>query len=75
MAAIKENLNSRWYELKGLVRPTFTKLTADDVERLSGGMDDLAAMVQQRYGYTRSEANIDINKWLWAIDIKSHARV
>ena len=64
---------SKWYELKSQVQQTFTRLTDDDVERLSGGMDDLAGMVQQRYGYTRSGANIDINKWLWAIDTKSHA--
>ena len=75
MAAIKENLNSRWYELKSQVRPTFTRLTADDVERLTGGMDDLAGMVQQRYGYTRSQADIDVNNWLRAIDRKSHATV
>ena len=75
MDTTKASLNSKWHELKGQVQQTFTQLTADDVERWSGGMDDLAGMVQQRYGYTRSEANIDINKWLWAIDTQSHARV
>jgi hypothetical protein len=38
-------------------------------------MDDLAGMVQQRYGYTRSQADIDVNNWLRAIETKSHARV
>ncbi len=65
---------SRWYELKGQVQQTFDKLTDDDVERWSGGMDDLAGMVQQRYGYTRSQADININNWLWKIDQKAHAR-
>ena len=75
MDATKDHLNSRWYELKGQVRQTFTRLSAEDVELLSGGMDDLAAMVQQRYGYTRSQADIDVNNWLRAIANKSRARV
>ena len=65
---------SKWYELKGQVRPTFAKLTDDDVEGLSGGMDDLAGMVQHRYGYTRSQADIAVNDWLRAIDKKAHAK-
>ncbi|MBI5565919.1 MAG: hypothetical protein HY870_13570 [Chloroflexi bacterium] len=65
---------SRWYELKGQVRQTFAKLTADDVEQLSGGMDDLAGMVQHRYGYTRSQADIAVNNWLRSINNKAHAK-
>lgn len=68
------NTHSRWYELKSQVRQTFPKLSVDDLEHLTGGMDDLAGMVQQRYGYTRSEANIDVNNWLRAIDRKSHPK-
>jgi uncharacterized protein YjbJ (UPF0337 family) len=72
MDATKDHLHSRWYELKSQVRQTFPRLTAEDVEQLSGGMDDLAGMVQHRYGYTRSQADIDVNNWLRAIDKKSH---
>jgi len=67
--ATQFGFNSKWHELKSQVRQTFTKLTADDVEHLTGGMDDLAGMVQQRYGYTRSEANIDVNNWLRAMQL------
>jgi uncharacterized protein YjbJ (UPF0337 family) len=75
MEATNFSFNSKWYELKSQVRETFPKLTADDVEHLTGGMDDLAGMVQQRYHYTRSQADIDVNNWLRAIATKSHARV
>lgn len=74
MEATHFNSNSRWYELKSQVRQTFPKLTVDDVEHLTGGMDDLAGLVQQRYGYTRSQANIDVNNWLRAIDRKAHPK-
>jgi uncharacterized protein YjbJ (UPF0337 family) len=74
MEATNFSLNSKWYQLKSQVRQTFPKLTDDDVEHLTGGMDDLAGMVQQRYGYTRSQANTDVNNWLRAIDRKSHPK-
>ena len=65
---------SKWYELKGQVQQTFTKLTDEDVEQLTGGMDDLAGMVQLRYGYTRSQADIAVNDWLRAIEKTAHAK-
>jgi uncharacterized protein YjbJ (UPF0337 family) len=60
METAQFSFNNKWYELKSQVRQTFPKLTEDDVEHLTGGMDDLAGMVQQRYGYTRSQANIGL---------------
>lgn len=74
MEATNFSFNNKWYELKSQVRQTFPKLTADDVEHLTGGMDDLAGVVQQRYGYTRSQANIDVNNWLRAIDRNAHPK-
>lgn len=75
MDTTKDSLNGKWHELKGQVRQTFAKLTDDDVERLSGKMEELAGVVQQKYHYTRSQADTEINDWLQEIDRKSHARV
>ena len=57
-------LNGRWLEVKGLVRQQWGKLTDDDFTRLSGKTEELAGVLQQRYGYGRAQAEIEINNWL-----------
>ena len=57
-------LNGRWHDVKGLVRQQWGKLTDDDFTRLSGKTEELAGVLQQRYGYGRTQAEIEINNWL-----------
>jgi len=66
-------LEGKWHELKGQARQTFAKLTDDDVERLSGKMEELSGVLQQRYGYTKAKADTEINNWLKEADKKLHA--
>lgn len=75
MDATKDILEGKWHELKGQVRQTFAKLTDDDVERLSGKMEELSGVVQQKYGYNKAKADTEINAWLKQADKKLHAIV
>jgi len=75
MDATKDILEGKWHELKGQVRQTFAKLTNDDVERLSGKMEELSGVVQQKYGYNKAKAETEINNWLKEADKKLHAKV
>lgn len=64
MDANKDILMGKWHELKGHVRHQWGKLTDDDVEKLSGKAEELAGVLQQRYGYTKAQAEAEINKWV-----------
>lgn len=64
MDASKDILFGKWHELKGQVRQQWGKLTDDDVTKLSGKTEELAGVLQQRYGYARNQAEIEINTWL-----------
>jgi len=64
MDATKDILTGKWHELKGQVRQKWGKLTDDDLARLNGKTEELAGVLQQRYGYARAQADIEINKWL-----------
>ena len=75
MDATKDILQGKWHELKGQARQTFAKLTDDDVERLSGKMEELSGVVQQKYGYNKAKADTEINAWLKEADKKLHAIV
>ena len=45
-----------WEQMKGKVRQQWAKLTDDDLKQLEGHVEQLAAKLQQRYGYTREDA-------------------
>jgi len=64
METTKDILYGKWHELKGQVRQKWGKLTDDDFDRLSGKTEELAGVLQQRYGYGKAQAEIEINKWL-----------
>ena len=66
--------HSKWYELKSQVRQTFTKLTDDDVERLSGKMEEFSGVLQQKYGYDKAQADKAIDDWVKEADKKLHAK-
>ncbi|MBP7687318.1 MAG: CsbD family protein [Thermoflexales bacterium] len=75
MDATKDILQGKWHELKGQARQTFAKLTDDDVERMSGKMEELSGVLQQKYGYNKAKADTEINNWLKEADKKLHAKV
>jgi uncharacterized protein YjbJ (UPF0337 family) len=60
----KDILLGKWHKLKGQVRAQWGKVTDDDLTRLSGKTEELAGVLQQRYGYERSRADAEINDWL-----------
>ena len=64
MDSTKDTLFTRWHELKGQVQQKWGKLTNDDLAQLSGKTEELVSVLQQRYGYARVQAEIEINNWL-----------
>lgn len=63
-----DGLLDRWDELKSSVRKHWEKLTDDDLARLNGRTDEFASLLQQRYGYARAQAVLEINNWLYEYD-------
>jgi uncharacterized protein YjbJ (UPF0337 family) len=64
MDTTKDILFGKWHEIKGQARQKWGKLTDDDFTRLSGKTEELAGVLQQRYGYSKAQAEIEINTWL-----------
>jgi uncharacterized protein YjbJ (UPF0337 family) len=64
MDASNDILQGKWHELQGRVRQQWGKLTDDDFTRLSGKTEELAGVLQQRYGYGKAQAENEINNWL-----------
>ena len=72
MDANKDILQGKWHELKGQARQTFAKLTDDDIERMSGKLEEFSGVLQQKYGYDKAKADTEIDNWLKEAGKKLH---
>ena len=53
----------KWKQLKGSVKQRWAKLTDDDVTAISGKRDELVGKLQERYGYTKEQAQREADEW------------
>jgi uncharacterized protein YjbJ (UPF0337 family) len=68
MEATQDILRGRWLELKRQVGQKWSKLTDEDLFRMSGNAEELAGALQLRYGYAKGQAVIQIKDWLSSLD-------
>lgn len=73
MDTAKDMLFSKWHEIRGRVRQRWGKLTDDDLSGLSGRTEELASILQIRYGYGRAQAEMEINNWLREYEQANHS--
>ncbi len=60
----KDILEGKWKQLRGNIKHTWGKLTDDDISQINGQRDKLAGKLQERYGYSRDEAERQIDNFL-----------
>ncbi len=51
-----EQISGSWTEMKGKIKERWGKLTDDDLKVIEGRRDQLAGLLQKRYGYTKEQA-------------------
>ncbi len=53
-----------WLQVREQTRKWWGKLTDEDLERISGKSERLADALQDRYGYTRQNAESQSERWM-----------
>ena len=54
----------KWKQMRGQVREWWGQLTDDDLDQIGGKAEKLIGRLQERYGYTRQEAEDEVNRRL-----------
>ena len=49
-------LKGEWTQLKGEIQKTWGKITGSELDQIEGQWDNLAGLLQQKYGYTLDNA-------------------
>lgn len=59
----KDLLESQWVQVRDILKEKFSNLTDEDIRQINGHYDQLVAKLQQKYGYSREEAEERIRSW------------
>lgn len=60
----------KWKQVRGKAKQTWGKLTDNDLDRITGRFDELAGLIQERYGYTREQAEKEVDRFLGQMNMK-----
>jgi uncharacterized protein YjbJ (UPF0337 family) len=58
-----DTIEGKWRQIKGDVRSKWGKLTDDDLDVIAGKRDMLIGRLQERYGRSRDEVEMEVDSW------------
>ncbi len=61
----KDIMEGKWEQLKGGVQKNWGKLTDDDLDVIKGDTKILSGKLQERYGWSKEEAEEELEKYKW----------
>lgn len=63
-------LQGNWKLVRGDLQSWWGRLTSDDIERIHGNVNKLAGILQERYGYSMREAQLEIADFMDRIEFQ-----
>ena len=60
----KDIFEGKWKQIRGETKVWWGKLTDDDLDKVEGKFDIFVGLLQEKYGYSREQAEADIEKHL-----------
>lgn len=60
----KDILQGKWKQFRGDVQKKWGELTNDDLDQIDGQTTKLAGKLQERYGYSKEEAEREIDNFM-----------
>ncbi len=58
-----DQIEGKWEQFKGSARERWGELTDDELAEARGNREQLAGLIQEKYGKTREEAKEEIDEW------------
>lgn len=63
-----DQVEGKWKQFKGVARQKWGKLTDDDLDVIGGKQQELVGKLQERYGYSKEEAERNVDEWSRTLD-------
>jgi len=58
-----DQITGNWKQFKGKVKEKWGKLTDDDLTTINGRREQLAGVLQQKYGYAKDQAEKELDEF------------
>lgn len=56
-------IQGKWKQVKGSVKEKWGDLTDDELDQIEGNKDKLAGKLQEKYGWSKEEADNELNEF------------
>jgi uncharacterized protein YjbJ (UPF0337 family) len=56
-------MQGQWKQMKGKMKEKWGKLTDSDWDQIAGKRDQLLGKLQEHYGYSKEQAEKDLDDW------------
>ena len=63
-------LMGKWKQVKGYVQQKWGRLTDDELAEIEGNKDILIGKLQEKYGYTKEQAEMEFDTWVRENDLR-----
>jgi uncharacterized protein YjbJ (UPF0337 family)/sporulation protein YlmC with PRC-barrel domain len=60
----KDIMEGNWKQIRGHIQEWWGQLTDNDLDKINGQCDRLVGLIQQRYGYTKAQAEREVARHL-----------
>ena len=64
-----DQIKGDWKQVTGKVKEKWGKLTDDELTTIEGKRDQLAGLIQQRYGYAKEQAEKELDEFMLALKL------
>jgi uncharacterized protein YjbJ (UPF0337 family) len=58
-----DQIEGKWKQMTGGMRQKWGKLTDSDFEQIAGNRDKFLGKLQERYGYSKEQAEQELDTW------------
>jgi len=58
-----DQIEGKWKQFKGQAKEKWGKLTDDELDVAAGKRDQLSGKLQESYGYTKEQAERELDEW------------
>lgn len=62
-----DQIHGNWKQLTGRIKEKWGKLTDDDLTVIAGKRDQLAGLLEKRYGYAKEKAEKELDEFMSAL--------
>ncbi len=62
-------LEGKWNQLRGKAQQRWSQLTDSDLGRINGKRQELSGLLQEKYGFAKEKAELEIDRFLKEVKI------